>query len=548
MAKQQAEVKEINAALLARVSGEAQRDNSSHESQLGRCRAYCADHGYTIVTERKEVFSGAFVLARSDFNDLLEMGAAGEIEVIVVDIPDRLGRGDVIAKCELLAQLNNCRIEYATKGHDVTTPEGMANHAVQQMVSGFERLNIKRRTSDGKLKFAKEGRVIAPPRRPYGYTIINSYDERNRKTGCTLEIVESEAAVIRSIYEMCATEALTTQQIAKRLTLDGVPRISSYDSAHSATRQAAQAKRNQWDNWPRATVASILNNTLYKGEWQYGRRKVTQMDSVGGIKTKTVHRDADEVISVPVPAIVTEEVWQLAQARLHANMRKFARPTNKIYLLRKRMRCALCGGFYYCITTGRGPRYYNCGRHNYNPLAEHCPAGSISADRIEAIVWKVVCEELQHPERMLGGARKRQEDFARERRILEQSLPALAALDAKDQGRAERLLDLFTGGDLKKDHYLLKKAEVDAILEKRQKEREDLLERMQDIPIVSPELEEVLHHFGEEIGSRLGPEVAIERKLALLDVLAVECVYDATAEELNISGLFGSRLVSTTST
>jgi hypothetical protein len=31
-------------------------------------------------------------------------------------------------------------------------------------------------------------------------------------------------------------------------------------------------------------------------------------------------------------------------------------------------------------------------------------------------------------------------------------------------------------------------------------------------------------------------------------VLAVECGYDATTEELNISGLFGSRLVSTTST
>ena len=104
MSQEKVSTQLINAALLARVSGESQRDNSSHESQLGRCRAYCADHGYTIVTERKEVFSGAFVLARSDFNDLLEMGAAGEIEVIVVDIPDRLGRGDVIAKCELLAQ------------------------------------------------------------------------------------------------------------------------------------------------------------------------------------------------------------------------------------------------------------------------------------------------------------------------------------------------------------------------------------------------------------------------------------------------------------
>ena len=34
----------------------------------------------------------------------LEMMASGVLDVIVVDIPDRLGRGDAIAQCEMLAK------------------------------------------------------------------------------------------------------------------------------------------------------------------------------------------------------------------------------------------------------------------------------------------------------------------------------------------------------------------------------------------------------------------------------------------------------------
>ncbi len=534
----------IKAALLARVSGEGQRDNSSHDSQLERGRNHCRDNNYQIVTERREVFSGAFVLARSDFNELLEMGASGQIDVIVVDIPDRLGRGDVIAKCELLAQLNGCRIEYARKGYDTSTVEGMASHAMEQLVSGIERLKIGERTANGKIDLAKGGRVISAPRRPYGYGVINTYNERGTKIACTLEIVEEEAEIIRMMFEMCAREGYTVTGLSKYLTKAGIPRISQNDPETSPTRVSAKKRNTQWDNWPRSTISAILHNPLYKGQWQYGKRRIIQYDAPGGVKSKSYRRDQDDIVTVPVPQIVSAEVWEIVQQRLKSNKGdNFLRPTKRIFLLRQHLRCALCGSLFYCIDGSRGYRYYRCQRRQYESLNQHCHAKPLNADEIETVVWDVVCQEMQHPDRLLAGAQKKHGQYTKSRQVIEQALTALEALDVKDNQSKERYLGLYGEGLLEKDKYLVKIGELDAKIDKRQKEREELVGRMQGIPNIDPQFADTLASFTLEISDRLHPDVSADRKLALLRLLSVECVYNSDTDELNISGLFGSRSV-----
>ena len=192
MAKQLAEITEINAAILARVSTKKQEDNSSLEGQLNAGRAYCARHGYNIVAERKEIHSGAFVLARSVFAEFLDMAADGTIQVIVVDVPDRLGRGKPRSIMEQMAELNGARVEYVSGLHDTSTPEGIAQDGVETIVSGLERIRIRERMMKGVKNRIAEGRVIAPPIRPYGYRIVSERDERGRKISCTLVIVEEE--------------------------------------------------------------------------------------------------------------------------------------------------------------------------------------------------------------------------------------------------------------------------------------------------------------------------------------------------------------------
>jgi hypothetical protein len=76
--------------------------------------------------------SGAFVLARSVYNVSLAMAADGQISVIVADIQDGLGRGDVIAKLELLAQMNGARDECTQPGRVVTFRLYWRTHQEQQ--------------------------------------------------------------------------------------------------------------------------------------------------------------------------------------------------------------------------------------------------------------------------------------------------------------------------------------------------------------------------------------------------------------------------------
>ena len=169
------------AIIYARVSTRDQQQNSSLQRQLAIGRKYAQQKKYQIIDEVEDVISGSFVLARSAFNNFLEMASDGKVDVLIVDIPDRLGRGDTIAKCELLAEMNGASIEYATPGRDESTVEGMALKATDMLVSGIERINIRRRSVEGKKAWADKGRVIATYERTSDSTRIGISGDAPRR-------------------------------------------------------------------------------------------------------------------------------------------------------------------------------------------------------------------------------------------------------------------------------------------------------------------------------------------------------------------------------
>lgn len=322
-----------NAGIIARVSTAAQLDNTSPEEQLRRNRDYCRAKGYNVVAERVEAISGAFVLSRSMFNEYLALAAEGKLQVIVFDIPDRAGRGDTIAQLEIIAKLNGARIEYATPGRDASTVEGFIQKSAEQMVSGIERLNIRRRTMDGRRSWARKGRVIRSRFRPYGYRFVSEYDSNGHKTGCWMEIVDDEADVVRQIFAWCL-EGLSSYAIAKRLTELGVPTLADIDGDLRKNKSRKQ--------WAKSVVVSMLKNATYKGEWHYAKRWVEELDTPSGVKRHYQNRPAHEHIIVPVPVIVTGDVWEAAQIQLEQNRQRGYKPTRHQYLLRGRIRCAQC--------------------------------------------------------------------------------------------------------------------------------------------------------------------------------------------------------------
>ena len=71
------------AVLYARVSTADQIKGTSLEGQLSRARDYAKSKGYLVVAEDLDVISGRFIMARSTFNNFLEMMSAGQVDVMV---------------------------------------------------------------------------------------------------------------------------------------------------------------------------------------------------------------------------------------------------------------------------------------------------------------------------------------------------------------------------------------------------------------------------------------------------------------------------------
>ena len=90
----------IPVATYSRVSDPAQERGTSLDTQTRRCLEYCQAHHYTVVVSESESEGGEFIHARSRFHSLV---ARSDIQKIVVDIPDRLGRGKARSILEYIA-------------------------------------------------------------------------------------------------------------------------------------------------------------------------------------------------------------------------------------------------------------------------------------------------------------------------------------------------------------------------------------------------------------------------------------------------------------
>lgn len=520
-------------ALYSRVSDQGQRDNTSLDAQLRACREFALAQGWTIVREVREVMSGAFVLARPEFNGLLELANQGKVDVIVVDIPDRFGRGDAVAKLEMLADMSGAKIAYAKKRFDDTTMEGFVQKSTDALVSGIERFKIAERTADGKRNRAREGRVIASSFRPYGYKIVSEYDERGRKVSCILEIVPDEAEVVCQMFDWFVHDGVSAYAIADRLTKAGVLTLTDKDGRKRAKKLLGKCQ------WNRSTVNKMLRNETFDGRWVYGKRKHKRHDGAR-VTTTSEKRDEDDPdrIVVPVPPILEPGVFELAQERIAENKRRGAfKPTKYKYLLRSIVFCARCSSRMTGWTRQEGQLGYYWCRRNYPHLYEQrCHCKMLRQDRAERIVWDYVCEAMQDEERLFHQIAQEREEAQQAQRVLIASIAALDAQDEKDRQRLDRLLDLYSDGGITKAVFLQKKRKVETDVENRDFERTDLQARLSASGVLSEDDEQELREFRERIVRGLD-SADFDDKRRLLEMLAVKCVWDSDKSELTVSGI-----------
>ena len=187
----------------------------------------------------------------------------------------------------------------------------------------------------------------------------------------------SESGFVRAIYGWLL-EGWTAPKIADHLNELGVPTVYQKDN-----REVRRGERKQRTDavWRPGRILSIVKNPVYKGQYHYGRNS----------------KKGREPIVAEVPALISAEAWDAAQAMLASN-RIIAKNTDRRYLLRSRITCNLCGLVYGAMMS-HGETWYRCGgqtRYRAN-TGKRCPSVYLRAKRLEPLVWADVEAFLRNP-------------------------------------------------------------------------------------------------------------------------------------------------------
>jgi site-specific DNA recombinase len=408
------------AILYARVSTDEQaRSGYSLAQQLEALKEYAAREGYEVLEEVQDPGQSGASLERPGMDRVRDLVAAGGVSVVLAQDRDRFAREP--AYHYLLRREFD---EYGTKIRALNdrgdeSPEGELTDGILDQLAKFERAKIAERTRRGKLRKAREGKVVATTTPDY------SFEYNAARDGY---VVNPEKMLnVRRIFEMVSNgSALYT--VKRTLDAAGTP---------SPTGRL----------WNVTTIREIVGDDVYrphtvgeleglvspevavqlKPERVYGvfwfntkRRTETQVAEIGPNgrsyrrKVKTITKPREEWIAVPVPdAGIPRELVNAARATLKANVRTSSAGERFWELSGGIVRCGLCGRRMSPSTTRKGGKtyhYYRCDKRWQGNAAACSHEKHHRADRLEQMVWVFVSDYLKNPERLRTGLERMVEE------------------------------------------------------------------------------------------------------------------------------------------
>lgn len=381
------------AAVYARVSSARQKEDETISSQIAALQSYAATERLEVPPDwvfQDEGYSGA-TLIRPALERLRDLAAEVEVPLILCYSPDRLAR-KYVYQALLVEEFSRTGTEVRfLKGPKTHTAEDELLLQFQGMIAEYERAQIAERTRRGKVYRARSGSPAVLSGTPYGYRYVRKSDEAEAQ----YNIFEPEAMVVRQIFRRYVEDQVSLGALARWLSEEGTP------TARGKSR------------WDRSTLWGMLRNPAYCGRAAFGktqrvgdRPRMTRSVRLRGGKLSrrpaTRERPREEWIEIPVPALVSEQQFELAGRRLQANKRFASRRTKEPTLLQGLVACQSCGYSYYRTSTRTSSRklyYYRClGSDDYRHEGGRvCQNRPVRQDYLDELVWSHVTTLLTDP-------------------------------------------------------------------------------------------------------------------------------------------------------
>ena len=306
------------AALYARVSTDAQKQEGTIESQIAELRRQIAAAGHVLV---KEYIDDGYTGSRMDRPALQELRRdlrADVFDVIYFLAADRIARA-VIYQTIIIGEMLLHKKDIVINGQQyIDKSENKFTMTVLGAVAELERAKITERMTRGKLHRLRQGVMASGGVAPFGYR----YTQPSPNAPRALAPQEPEAEVVRWMFETYAAGA-TLRSLAKSLEQRGV-----------RTRFGKEL-------WAYAQIRDMMNNPTYAG-MRYFNRRTEVKDDPQRKRGRTILRDRSEWIGIAVPPLVSTELFDRVQERLAENLQRYLQPAAH-YALSGLVECGECG-------------------------------------------------------------------------------------------------------------------------------------------------------------------------------------------------------------
>ena len=344
-------------------------------------------------------------LHRPGLDRVRDLVAAGGVAAVLVQDADRLARDPEhhrLLRHEFEA--SGCRLEVLDRLAGVSG-EAFAAH---------ESAMRAERSLRGKLRKAREGKIIAGPSPSYGFRFNAARDG--------YEVDEGRMGVVRRVFRLVGSEKRSLHSVTRILRADGVSSPSGNE------RWLPQAiRRVVLDDVYRPhtldeiaglvapEVAGRLDPGACYGVWWFNRerwtsRQVSEVTAGGRVYRRSVSalpRPREDWVAVPVPSSgVPREVVDAAREGVLGNRWNPGGDARFWELSGGILRCGACGwSMRTCVARKKPDRvyfYYACAKRREGRDA--CPnRGSYRADALEPAVRRAVAGLLADPGRVREG-------------------------------------------------------------------------------------------------------------------------------------------------
>jgi len=514
------------AILYARVSTDEQaRSGYSLRQQIERLRECATSEGYEVLEEVIDPGVSGATLQRPGLDQVRDLVAVGGVSVVLAQDRDRFAREP--AYLYLLKQ------EFGEHGTTIRalndrgddSPEGELQDGILDQLAKFERAKTAERTRRGKLRKAREGKVIAGTRPNYGFRYNAARDNYT--------VDEEPMRIIERIFRMVGAEGQTLNAVKRTFEREGVrPPLGGKYWSPKYIRECIKDdvyRPHTFEEIARVVtpeVAARLDPSLDYGIWWFNRRRtetkqVSEMGPEGRRyrrKIKVTDKPRSEWIAVPVPDSGIPREWIDATREAVKDNKKPSANDDRVW--------ELSGGMFFCRECGnrmsvhttvehwkgkvRRHHYYRCPKRQRHGSEACSHKKHYRAVDVESRVWEFVAELLQDPERLQAGLEEMIEhERAGSRGDPEREIALWLEKDAEVDSKRSAYQDQQAAGLITLDELRAKLAGLEETRRAAEAEIDTLRGRIERVEDLERNRDTLLDTYANQVPQKLqelGPE------------------------------------------